>query len=217
MASPEKAILEPERGAKIPCMFNPETLSFTRSNNWSGTASPGKREPRKSFGGAESGTFSLDLLFDTTDTGKAVTEFTDQLSKLMDPDPQLPGTNLKKNKVRPPYVIFHWGDLHSFKSIVKTMTVNFTYFSATGVPLRAKAGLSLEQYEPDMAFGKQNPTSGTPEPHHVHRVQPGETLDRIAAGHYGDAGRWRTIASANGIQDPLAVRPGTMLALPRLD
>jgi len=65
-----------------------------------------------------------------------------------------------------------------------------------------------------MAFGPQNPTSGTPRPHRVHRVQPGETLDRIAAAHLGDATSWRVIAQANGIEDPLAVKPGTLLAIP---
>jgi nucleoid-associated protein YgaU len=75
----------------------------------------------------------------------------------------------------------------------------------------------LLQYEQSMAFGPQNPTSGTPRPHRVHRVQPGETLDRISAQHYGDSNRWRTLAMANGIEDPLALRPGSLLAIPRLD
>jgi nucleoid-associated protein YgaU len=51
----------------------------------------------------------------------------------------------------------------------------------------------------------------------VHRIQPGETLDRIAAMHYGDSTRWRTIADGNGIEDPLALRPGALLSIPRLD
>jgi nucleoid-associated protein YgaU len=50
----------------------------------------------------------------------------------------------------------------------------------------------------------------------VHRVQPGETLDRISSRYYGDATRWRQIASANGITDPLALRSGTLLSIPRM-
>jgi nucleoid-associated protein YgaU len=111
-------------------------------------------------------------------------------------------------------VVFHWGNLHSFKAVVTDLTLRFTYFSSTGVPLRAEVDLSLRQFAPSDAFGPQNPTSGTPNPHRVHRVQPGETLDRISAKYYGDSTRWRQIAGANAIADPLALRPGSLLSIP---
>jgi hypothetical protein len=113
-------------------------------------------------------------------------------------------------------VVFHWGDLHSFKSVITSVTIDFMYFSSTGVPLRATVDLTCMQYEEEKAFGPQNPTSGTPYPHRVHRVQPGETLDRIAAMHFGDSTLWRRIADTNGIEDPLALRPGRVLAIPEL-
>ena len=51
----------------------------------------------------------------------------------------------------------------------------------------------------------------------MHRVQPGETLDRISARYYGDSTKWRLLAQANGIEDPLSVRPGSLLSVPRQD
>ncbi|UUI76960.1 LysM peptidoglycan-binding domain-containing protein [Cellulomonas chengniuliangii] len=45
----------------------------------------------------------------------------------------------------------------------------------------------------------------------------GETLDRIAARYYGDSTRWRLLASANGIADPLELRAGALLSVPRMD
>ena len=51
----------------------------------------------------------------------------------------------------------------------------------------------------------------------VRRVQPGETLDRISARYYGDSTKWRLLARANGIEDPLAVRAGSLLSVPRQD
>jgi nucleoid-associated protein YgaU len=75
--------------------------------------------------------------------------------------------------------------------------------------------LELRQFEPSNAFGPQNPTSGTPRPHRVHRVQPGETLDRISARYYGDPTRWRDLALANDIEDPLGLRPGSLLSVPQ--
>ena len=42
----------------------------------------------------------------------------------------------------------------------------------------------------------------------------GDTLDRISARYYGDPTKWRSIANANGIGDPLDLRPGRLLAIP---
>ncbi|MGH9125324.1 MAG: LysM peptidoglycan-binding domain-containing protein [Acidimicrobiales bacterium] len=211
-----KAFLKTEDGTEIPCMFNPESLSVSRSNSWQSSSAPGRGVPTLRYEGASSGTFSLSLFFDTTDDGTAVTTHTSKLLKLMEVDSGLPGSSDATQNARPPWVVFNWGDLHSFKAVITSLSLNFTYFSATGVPLRAKADLSLTQYQEELAFGPQNPTSGTPFPHRTHRVQPGETLDRISAMHYGDATMWRRIASANGIEDPLALRAGTLLAIPEL-
>jgi hypothetical protein len=218
VALTEKAFLEIEGGAAtIPCMFNPAEFSVSRSNSWTGDSLAGHGVPQVVYRGAQSGTMSLNLIFDTTDTGQAVTTHTGKLLKLMDVDPSLPGSDPQSNNVRPPYVVFHWGSMHSFKAVVSSLNLQFTYFSSTGVPLRAQVGLTLTQYAESDAFGPQNPTSGTPNPHRVHRVQPGETLDRIAAKYYGDSTRWRQIAAANGIADPLALRTGSLLSVPRIN
>lgn len=57
-------------------------------------------------------------------------------------------------------------------------------------------------------------TSGTPRPNRTHSAQEGETLDRLAASYYRDATKWRIIAEANGIDDPLRIAPGTELVIP---
>lgn len=212
----EKAFLEIEGGDRVPCLFNPTQLRISRANSWQGDSLPGTGVPTLRYVGATSGVLTLDLFFDTTADGTAVTRHTGKILALMDIDPSLPGSDDAKHQVRPPYVTFHWGDLHAFKAVVAELELTFTYFSATGVPLRAMMKVLLRQYEASDAFGPQNPTSGTPEPQRVHRVQSGETLDRIAARYYGDSTKWRTLADANGLGDPLAVRPGTLLSVPRL-
>jgi LysM repeat protein len=215
-AKAQKAFLQPEKGDRIPCLFNPTELSFSRSNSWSASEMPGKGVPTLNYTGAQSGSLSLRLFFDTTDDGEPVTTYTERLLALMEVDPSLPGTNENTNNARPPWVQFHWGSMHSFKAVVSSASVSYTYFSSQGTPLRATVDLTLTQYEDGKVFGPQNPTSGTPHPHRVHRVQPGETLDRIAAVHYGTPTNWRAIADLNGVEDPLALRPGLLLAIPEL-
>ena len=211
----QKAYLMTEKNVKIPCMFNPAELQISRSNSWSGDTRRGQDAPELEFGGGEAATMGLDLMFDTTAEGKPVTNYTNKLLDLMKIDTSLAGYDEAKNNGRPPWVKFHWGDMHSFKAIIESVDIRFTYFSSTGMPMRASVDMSLKQFEPDANWGPQNPTSGTPNPHRVHRVQKGETLDRISARHYGDSTKWRLIAEANGITDPLALRPGAFLNIPK--
>jgi LysM repeat protein len=201
---------------KIPCMYNPKKVKMSRSNQWDTLAMPGKGVKTALFKGSQPGTFSIDnLIFDTTDTGKPVTQYTDKLMKLLDLDKKVQGTNDRTNNARPPVVTFHWGKMVSFPCYVGSVSIDFTYFSAQGVPLRAEVDLSLTQFSEDPK-SKQNPTSGTPFPHQVHRTLPGETLDRISARYYGDSNHWRALATANGVEDPLAIRPGSLLMIPEI-
>lgn len=214
--STTKAYLELEHppNTQIPCMFNPAELEISKSNSWKGDDSAGKTAPLLSFGGGDAATMSLNLTFDTTSSGSSVTTHTNKLVKLTKVETGLSDYNSTTDMGRPPWVKFHWGSFVSFKAVVTSLSVSFTYFASDGTPLRAKAQLSLQQYEPDANWGNQNPTSGTPNPHRVHQVVKGETLDRISAKHYGDATSWRLIAEANGITDPLALRPGSLLTIP---
>jgi hypothetical protein len=215
MAELEKAFLEDEKSNKLPCLFNPSSITVGRSNTWEDSPMPGWDVTQLRYLGAKAGKLSLDLVFDTTDDGTSVAKYTGKLMKLMEVDYTLPGADASSRNGRPPKVTFHWGDFHSFPAVVSNVVLSFTYFSSSGTPLRADAHLDLQQYEKSDAFGPQNPTSGTPYPHRVHRVQPGETLDRISARYYGDSTRWRELANANGIEDPLNVRPGSLLTVPR--
>lgn len=219
----------------VPCMFNPETIKITRSNDWgtteATTGGKGKDKAEKptsgaaghgilnlEFKGSNNGSMGLDLFFDTTDTGKPVNHLTDKIMAAMEIETDAAGASENTQNAQPPCVVFRWGpEIQSFKSVIKSATVTFKYFSSAGAPLRAEVNLDLAQYGDDEKFDRQNPTSGTLQPHRVHRVQPGETLDRISARYYRDATKWRMLAVANGIEDPLAIRPGSLITVPMLE
>jgi nucleoid-associated protein YgaU len=48
-------------------------------------------------------------------------------------------------------------------------------------------------------------------------VVEGDNLQSIATAGYGSPGRWRALAEANDIDDPLRVRPGEVVYLPNDD
>ncbi|MFC0110899.1 CIS tube protein [Kibdelosporangium aridum] len=209
-----KAYLLTEGGDQIKCLFNPAELTISKSNSWQGGEAKGKNAPELRFQAGQSATMSMSLMFDTTREGTPVTEHTDKLLKLMKVNPALAGADPSRNKARPPWVEFHWGDTKSFKCIVERVQIRFTYFASSGKPLRCKADLTMKQWKDEDQLPLQNPTSSTPTLHTVHQLRPGETLDRVAAAHYGDATRWRQIAEANGILDPLMLPKGKQLAIP---
>jgi nucleoid-associated protein YgaU len=214
MTAPMKAYLESEKHEKIPCLFNPAELTVSKSNTWQGGQSKGRNAPEQRFQTGQPATLSLTLTFDTTDKGSDVTYYTTKLLNFMKVDLDLPGGERGRNSGRPPWVEFHWGKLQSFRAVIEKLQIRYTYFASDGTPLRAKVDVSLKQWNDEAELPLQNPTSSTPAVHTVHTLLPGETLDRVAAAHYQDPSRWRLIAEANGIIDPLELSAGTVLMLP---
>lgn len=216
-AHPAKAYLRSETGTEVPCMFNPAELKMSKSNEWQATRSKGRNAPRLRFQSGGSGALDLNLVIDTTADGSPVTDRTNALLDLMKIDKSLASSDGKRNRARPPWVTFGWGRFISYKAVIEQANMTFTLFSSAGVPLRAKVDLSLKQYEEEDSYGRQNPTSFTPAPHAIHTVLPGETLDRIAARTLGDPTRWRVLAEANEITDPLALVAGDRLVVPEME
>jgi nucleoid-associated protein YgaU len=83
-----------------------------------------------------------------------------------------------------------------------------------GTPTRATVDLTLRQALAAGDFPAQNPTSAGAAGIRTRVVQQRETLDLIAFQEYGNTHHWRHIADANGIDNPLAIKPGMVLALP---
>ncbi len=200
---------------KVTCLFNPTDYSFAKSVGWSETGERGGNVPTLEFTGGDPASLTLKLLFDTSDSGEDVrTKYTNDLWDLamvnkakLDP---------KTKKGRPPRCTFEWGSAWSFEAVVTSISTNFTMFKEDGTPTRATVDLSLKQARDPGNFPAQNPTSGGIAGHKQYVVGQRETLDLIAAREYGQASHWRHIAEANNLDDPMRVRPGTVLALPPL-
>lgn len=202
---------------EIPCMFNPPSYEISHENSWAeqhtkGTDTPGYFE----FNGGKSSDLNLDLFFDTHMTGEDVrSRYTNGIWNLALVDDST--KDAATGKGSPPTCEFRWGQAWSFKAVVVSVSQKFTMFLDDGTPTRADVKLRLRQVEDEDAFPAQNPTSGGTAGHRIHVVQQRETLDLIASREYGEAKHWRHIAKANGIADPLRLKPGMALSLPPLD
>ncbi len=102
---------------------------------------------------------------------------------------------------------------NGFRCIVESVKQKFTLFSPDGIPLRATLTVALREYKTlDEQLKHLNLTS--PDRTHSYVTQNGDTLARIAAQYYRGPGEWRSIADANGIEDPRRLAPGATLTIP---
>ncbi len=213
----QKAKLESEGGVSLPCSFNPSEYSISKANDWTMTPIVGRSLPTMQFAGGHARELTLELLFDAAPDGD-VSSATDVLFKMMETDPQLarPG----RNQGRPPKVRFVWGTFLSFSAVCSDLSVRFVLFRPDGTPTRAISRLTLLQAEKDARTGggtpaaPQNPTTRAHAGQRSHTARAGETLQSIAYANYGDAARWRAIARANAIDDPMRLPVGQTLTIP---
>jgi nucleoid-associated protein YgaU len=208
------------KGTPVEVQFNPTEYTLTKGAQLSEIPIPGLDQPIIQFVRGQTETLTLDLLFDSTEEGtgsaaKSVTEKTNKFYDLI---------KIDSDAHAPPVLLFSWGgtafpgkrEHNVFKCICASVRQQFTFFSPTGVPLRAKLTVELREYKSLADQIRQlNLKSGDQTKAHV--VVEGETISSIAYAEYGDPAPWRRIADANALEDPLGLAPGTILRIPRTE
>lgn len=214
---PQKAEIEMLDGSgspkKIQVMFNPESYNLSYGASYSEKKIAGLDGPVSQYIAGESMTLDLTLYFDTyvphtlleAESGTNVAKKTKLLSNLLAIDGTLH---------RPPTVKFHWGTLQ-FKGIVTSVKENYTMFLSDGTPVRAKVDISFKSLL-DVDKCKRQAPFESPDRTKIRVIHEKEQLWNYAWQEYGDAERWREIAAANGIMNPLDIEPGMEIKLPAL-
>jgi nucleoid-associated protein YgaU len=116
---------------------------------------------------------------------------------------------------RLPVLRFMWGfgaPLNNELVNLEKVSVDYQRFDFSGTPVWAKVSLTLVQFSQPAPL--TNPTSGGVTGRSKHVVSQGENVIQIANRVYGSPNAWRWVAEANGIDDPLRVKPGRTLMLP---
>ncbi|WON73514.1 CIS tube protein [Nitrosospira sp. Is2] len=198
----------------IEAKFNPDRLSTSRSAQWKSQPVTKRDCPELQFTGSEPGTLGVDLFFDTYDSPylpkrSVVKDYTSKLHHL---------TTVEKHgtKHRPPLCRLKWGEMGIFfQGVLQQLDLVFTLFTEEGIPVRATAKCTFKQWRQNSDdLQKQDLLSS--DVAKVWVVKRGQTLATIAAQEYGDTRKWRSIARANGIEDPTDLYPGSVLLLPAL-
>lgn len=197
--------------------FNPETISFTKAATWQETETQSaETAPVRQFGGAGAIELSLKMLLDDTiEGGSNVPDRVNQLARWTNPKEEN-----RDSKPEPAALVFNWGKFaigtsKQFECHLKSVSVEYTMFSAEGEPLRAQCTVQLIGTGA-VSWG-QNPTSGGQYPMKSSRLAPGESFQLLVHRHYGRPGRWKEVAAYNGIDNPFKVPTDRELILPDLE
>jgi nucleoid-associated protein YgaU len=201
------------KGPAIEVLFNPTEYRLSKSNQFAEVAIPGLGAPMLQFGHGNAQTLSMQLFFDTYDplasdtrTGKNqdVRLHTGQVTNLL---------AINKSLHAPPICQFNWGNFN-FIGVLQQADVRYTLFLPSGVPVRATVDVTFKQfYDGTQETGMLQSANYVKE----HIVRAGDTLSSIAAELYHDATRWRPIAEANNIDNPLVLQPGRVLIVPAIE
>jgi nucleoid-associated protein YgaU len=213
----EKAIIaNTVTGERIPVLFNPEEYTIQRGMNWATVAVPGLSAPILQFVSGGQQVLEMELFLDTREGHKEgsrqvvqpqedVRRLTRMVTDLMEIEPTTHA---------PPVLLFTWASL-AFSCVLARCTQRFTMFLPSGVPVRARVGVTFAEFrnaELEAKEVKRETADFT-----KHRVVgQGQSLHGLAAAEYGDPRRWRVIAARNGVETPRRVAAGTALVLPRL-
>jgi hypothetical protein len=203
----------------VPCLFNPENFSVTKSNEFAPVNIPGLSSPVYQFVRGHARSVTMDLFFDTYEESIDVRIFTDRItgwdtgsmfSKL--PDAVKGLMDIDSDLHAPPICLFIWGT-YVFQCIIDQATKKFTMFHPLGFPVRATVSVTLKEYrEPEIQIRELKLQSADLTKTWV--VKKGDSLWTIAAKEYGDPADWRLIADANQIENPRLLKPGQELIIP---
>lgn len=208
-------------GSPLDVAFNPTEYTLNKAAQLAEIAIPGLDSPMLQYVHGQTETLNMELFFDSTDEGgtgedaKSVTELTDPFYQLIRIDPATRAL---------PVILFTWGgdafpggrsyqtlgpSRHGFKGVLESVRQRFTMFSSLGKPLRATIAISMKEYKTLAELVAEQSAESSDRPA-AQVLEEGQALTDVTDGQ-GNSDAWRGMADANGIDDPEAVEPGTVL------
>lgn len=205
----DPATFETMTGPKVtvPVHFNPASLQHTVSNT---LKEEGKGAKKKQYVSQTTAKLTMDLTFDTTDSGEDVRITTNKMAQLLQPVAE------GQSKKVPPVVKFSWG-AYSFTGMVEQYKETIDFFAAGGLPLRSSINLTLSSQDVSFEGGTSSEHASVdadlaPEPVVLADDEGPQGGPQGAASRAGDPRAARAIAAANGSAS-LRFGAGTGLAV----
>ncbi len=195
---------------KMEAMLNPASLSHSHSISYNPKAVQGQIAVESKFSGINAETLSFELVFDGT--GAVPGKVPGKPAKVGQEIERLKSIVYDYNgEAHEPNVVYlTWGELGSFVGRMTSLNVDYTLFTPSGVPLRARVTLRFESF---MTALEANLRAGLSSPDLTHEVlvRDGDTLPLLCHRIYGDSRHYLDVARANGLTTFRDLAPGTVL------
>jgi hypothetical protein len=191
--------------------YNPGKYSIITKGKWADSPQPATNGAQPQWQGVVPPTLDVVMLLDAFSVPPIPPSVVITQLKLL----TLPtALSMATESSAPPIVMFGWGpNIIMDQAVVESVRVEYQRF-LLGVPVRAEATVTLKAVPLPAPLGPTNPTSGGLATRRTRTVVEGDTLASIAHQEYRDPNRWRALAEANGIDDPMRVKAGTVLTVP---
>ncbi|MDF2986024.1 MAG: hypothetical protein K0R50_1534 [Eubacterium sp.] len=173
--------------APISVMFNPNEYTVSYEAKYTG------ENDKKQFVRTETPEFKVSLFYDTYEKRRDVKLETSKLTNLL--GPQVEGKETKK----PPSCLFIWGEF-KYRGVLSKIEQKFTMFLEDGTPVRSLMDVTFISDEPEKKVQK---AEGREACRKLWIVKSGDRLDLIANEALKDPMKWRIIAEANKIVNPI--------------
>ncbi len=214
---------------KVEFTFNPASYRIAFRPNYKDVTELAQDAKNMEFTGGVSSSLSVTLFFDSFSdkdlfgpekaydvrnimmegTENKIPPITDKLKRLEK------ATHVEGATHKPPLVIFAWGNL-KFRGVITDYSTEYTMFSMEGKPIRATVQLTIMEVLDPALNAKQSPFE-SPDRTKSRVVVEGMSLWSIAYQEYDDCEKWREIARANNIMNPLDIKPGQVIRVPALE
>jgi hypothetical protein len=203
-----------DKDKEIEILYFPTEYSIEKTNSFSEISIPGLESPYLEYLKGNASTISLEVFYDTYEEydsqGRSVDvrKYTNQLSNLMNIDPEIHG---------PPRLLFIWGisSEEPFSCVLEKVTKKFTMFNSDGIPVRARLNITLKEKKFGLNDRERKLQSADRTKYYM--VKQGDSLWSISYKEYRNPGLWRPIADINDINDPKKLESGTELIIPPLE
>jgi nucleoid-associated protein YgaU len=193
--------------------YNPKALQIEKEVQWESVDGNQKDVNEKQFANGKARVINIkDILVDTTIMGNmsVYTNYIEPLETMT--RVRTYKTKSGKEVKRPPYITLVWGKSnYFFECILTKLEYDFKMFTKEGVPIRAELDLTFEEVVTETTKKKAMTNQKSVK---TYIVKPRDTLHGIADKEYKDPNKWKIIATANGIEDPMYIPVGTSLTLP---
>lgn len=206
---------DPVGGASFTAQINPESWKEEYSVSYSPSATIGGTATQLRLNYVESGSLSLNLIFDgtglisTTPDSLVGVSVADQLTTFKNLAIKVNGDIHQPN-----YLVITWGNF-SFRGLLTHLSIDYPLVSMTGEPLRAKA---LATFKSSESLAKANAAAGLNSPDMTHRrqVTAGDTLSQMSYDIYGDPKYYTLVARRNDLNQIRQAPVGSSLDFPPL-